>query len=415
MQRTLNDIIPPSKRRAMGQEVDTSASEGPQMPRIRPGKRPKGNGGSRRFPMGTAIVALIVVLGCGAAFYAFASTSVEITPTTNEAYVSSDFTATAGAGELPFEVITVETTVSKPVPAESSENANDPAQGTITIYNEQPTNQTLIKNTRFESPDGLIYRIRDSVSVPAGSAGKPGTLNATVYADAAGESYNIGATNFTIPGLKGSSAFDAVYAKSTSSMQGGFTGIRPSVSEATRDREVATLQSTLASDLDKAMAEKLPDGYVLIPGASFSTYETLPDSAGSSGNVDVKQKGTMTAVVFPNEALAKAVAYTAIGTYTGQPILLSDVSNLSLSSGSGSAPVGAETYVFTLTGDAVLTWEIDTARIAGAVAGKSREGAQLVLSGFPEVDRAVLIIRPFWSTSFPNDPEKVKVTVSEAS
>ncbi len=400
----------------MGQDVEAPTSpEGPRMPRIRQAKRERGDGGGRRFPVGTAVVGLLVVLACGAAFYAFAGATVEITPTSNEVFVENEFTATASSGDLPFEVVTVDTTVSKSVPAESSENANDPAQGSITIYNEQAAPQTLIKNTRFESPTGLIFRISSPVSVPAGASGKPGTITATVYAEAAGESYNIAASNFTVPGLKGTDSFDKVYAKSTSEMSGGFVGVRPSVSDETREREAAGLQSSLASDLEKAMQEKIPEGYVLIPGASFSTYETLPDSAGANGSVEVKQKGTMTAVIFPNEALAKAVAYTAVGTYTGQPIRLTDVRNLSLTSGAGAAPVGAETYTFSLSGDAVLTWNVDTARIAGAVAGKSREGAQLVLSGFPEVDKAVLVLRPFWTTSFPNDPEKIKVTAKEAS
>lgn len=400
----------------MGQEVEAPTStEGPRMPRMRAPKRERSAGGGRKFPLGTALVGLLVVAGCGAALYAFAGATVEITPTQNEVFVSGDFVATAGSGDLPFEVVTVDTTVSKSVPAESSENANDPAQGTITIYNEQASTQTLIKNTRFESPDGLIFRISNPVSVPAASGGTPGTVTATVYAEAAGESYNIDAAEFTVPGLKGSEAFDKVYAKSTSEFSGGFVGVRPSVSDDTREREAAGLQASLASDLEKAMQEKIPEGYVLIPGASFSTYETLPDSAGANGAVEVKQKGTMTAVIFPNAALAKAVAYTAVGTYTGQPITLTDVRNLSLTSGAGAAPIGAETYTFTLSGDAVLTWDIDTARIAGAVSGKSREGAQLVLSGFPEVDKAVLILRPFWTTSFPNDPEKIKVTAKEAS
>ena len=394
----------------MGQDVDAPmVAEAPRMPKIR-GRRE--GGGGKKFPLGTALVALAVVAACGAAFYAFAGATVEITPTVTEAYVSNEFTATAGAGDLPFEVVTAEVTVSKSVEAESSENANDPAQGTITIYNEQGTTQTLIKNTRFESSNGLIFRIRDSISIPAGSAGKPGTVVATVYADEPGERHNIGPSDFTVPGLAGTDAFNAVYAKSTTEMSGGFTGVRPSVSEETRDREAATLQSTLQSDLDKAMQEKIPEGYVLIPGASFSTYEALPDSAGANGTVDVKLRGSMTAVIFPNNALAKAVAYTTVGTYSGQTIELTDVSNLSLTSGAGAAPIGAETYTFTLTGDTTLTWQVDTTRIAGAVAGKTREAAQMVLSGFPEVERAVLVLRPFWASEFPSDPGNIKVTVT---
>lgn len=396
----------------MGQEVDApTIAPSSKMPKIR-GPRA---GGGRKFPTGTVIVAVLVAAGCGAALYAFAGATVEVTPTTSPAYVSDEFTATAGSGDLPFEVVTAEVTVSKSVPAESSVTANDPAQGTITIYNEQDTAQTLIKNTRFESPEGLIFRIRDSVSIPAGSPGRPGTVTVTVYADVAGESHNIGPSDFTVPGLAGSASFDAVYAKSTAGMTGGFVGVRPSVSDTTREREAATLRSTLQSDLDKAMQEKIPEGYVLIPGASFSSYETLPDAAGANGSVDIKLRGTMSAVIFPNEALAKSVAYATLGNYTGQTIRLSSVEDVSLTSEAGVAPVGAETYTFTLTGDLELTYNVDSTRIAGAVAGKTREGSQMVLTSFPEVDRAVFILRPFWTTTFPNDPSKIKVIITQPS
>jgi len=47
------------------------------------------------------------------------------------------------------------------------------------------------------------------------------------------------------------------------------------------------------------------------------------------------------------------------------------------------------------------------------VAGKTRNSAETVLSSFPEIERATLILRPFWSTSFPDDPAKVTVTVAD--
>jgi hypothetical protein len=413
MEKTLNDIIPPSRRRTLSTPEMGLPSSGSEPPRSYP---PIRSGGSRRrFPLGTALVALIVLLLCAGALYAFAGAEVEVRPTVSETYVSGDFTATTG-GELPFEVVAIEKIATKSVPAESTEQANDPAQGRITIYNKQGNAQTLIKNTRFETPEGLVYRIHDSVTVPAGSDAAPGTIEVTVYADAGGDRYNIGPADFTLPGLRGSGAFDLVYAKSTGSMTGGFVGERPSVGQSTKARESTALRQTLASELTESIQGEVPEGYILIPGATITRYEDMPESAGASGDVDIRVKGTMQAVVFPNEALAKAIAFKTVGSYGGQPVTIIDASKLTLTPQIGDvAPVGVETYGFVLSGDTAIAWNVDKDRIAGAVAGKTRESAQVVLTGFPEVDRATLILRPFWTTTFPDDPGKITVSVSDPS
>jgi hypothetical protein len=344
-------------------------------------------------------------------FY-FAGAQVKVTPSTNTVFVSGEFTATAAGGDLPFEIVTVEKTAGTPVPAESTETANDPASGKITISNAQPTPQTLIKNTRFETPNGLVYRIQDSVSVPSGSASAPGTLTVTVYADAGGDTYNIGPSTFTVPGLRGSAAYDLVTARSTEAMTGGFSGTRASVSQATREAQDTKNRAALETSLKDALTEELPEGYILVPGASFITYTQVPDSAGRDNTVTVTTKGTAVAVVFPEAALAKAVAYKVVGSYAGQPISIPDPAGLTLTPATEGAPIGQESFAFTLAGNTTLVWDVDPTRIAGAVAGKSRDAAESVLSSFPEVSSATLVLRPFWSNTFPNDPSDIKVTTT---
>ena len=94
------------------------------------------------------------------------------------------------------------------------------ASGKITVYNNYSSApQKLIANTRFQTSDGKIYRIKGAISVPG-----MGVTEATVYADRAGEEYNIGPADFTIPGLKGGPRFEKVFAKSKSAMSGGTSG-----------------------------------------------------------------------------------------------------------------------------------------------------------------------------------------------
>ncbi len=425
MHRDLNVIIPPSRRRTLDLERGNASQSGPQMdmrpaaPRemppqeegmapVPPMPKPRKSRGGRGFPIGTALIALLVIIACAGVLYAFAGAKVTVVPVANPATVSTDLSATSGSGDLPFQLITVEKTATASVPAEGTMNANDAATGKITISNQQAKSQALIKNTRFETASGLIFRIHDSVSVPAG-----GSIVATVYADEPGDTYNVGPTTFTVPGLKGSAAYTTVTAKSTEGMTGGFVGQRPSVAQATKDAQYATIQSKLATDLQADLAAKMPAGYVLVPGDSFTTYDPQPDAAGASNTVTLAEKGTLTAVILPADALARAIAFKSVGTYGGQPVTLKDVTGLTAKPAQTSVAPDATEFDFNLSGSTTIVWQVDPAKIAGAVAGKSRSAAEIALKSFPEVDQATLVLRPFWTSRFPGDPGKIKVTVTD--
>ena len=411
MPKTLSDIIPPSRRRQM--EVDSMGEMGePEPPRAMPPPRPQGK--PKRFPYLFTGGAVLVLIACVVALFVFSGATVKIFPAVNKTNVSGDFTVTPSAGELPYEVVTVDKTLEEEVPAEGNETVTVPAQGTITIYNAQDKVQELIKNTRFQSPDGKIYRIQSSIKVPAGTTSAPGTLKATVYADAAGEAYNVGPTTFTLPGLSGSPLYDLVYAKSDEGMSGGFSGTRPSISSAKRTEQYEKMKPKLEGELASAIAEKVPEGYVLLAGATNYSYTELPDASGTSSTVKVQYKGTATAFVFPNQSLAKAIAYKVVAKYDGQPITIVDSSALTLTQ-SEEAPLtqGAQSATITLTGSATLVWDINQEEIVEAIAGKSRSTAKTILNGFPEVADFRVVIRPFWEGKLPENPTKIKVEVEK--
>lgn len=425
MPKTITDIIPPSRRKAMDAMRPTSPTPSPPPPsepeeesagefESRPPKYPRPMRASRvGFPWKYAIAALVVVVLAGIMLHALGGAKIQITPVIEDMAVSGEFAATGSAGDLSYEIITASTVVSGSVPAEGTEESDDPAQGSITVYNAQATPQQLIKNTRFESPQGLIFRIRDSISVPGGTATKPGELTVTVYADQGGEEYNINPTTFTVPGLKGSATYDLVYARSSEAMTGGFSGMRASVSEATRSTRYDAMKGAIDAELAKALLAEIPEGYILLPGASWTVYEPQPDGV-ASGTVTLNQKGSITAAVFPKEALAGAIAHRMLEeqAYAGEPVTIESPGTLTVASMSGSAPVAGDTsFSFTVSGNTSLKWLVDKEKIATAVAGKNKNSAQTILSGFPEVGSAHMILRPFWAGEFPDDPAKIAVEV----
>ncbi|MFA6132259.1 MAG: hypothetical protein WC702_04355 [Patescibacteria group bacterium] len=107
-----------------------------------------------------------------------------------------------------------EKTVSVPISSTQKE-VLDKSGGEVTIINESTRNQPLVATTRLLSSSGVLFRLDDGVTVPAG-----GRVTAVVHADQEGPTGDIGPDKFTIPGLA-TALQSQIYAESTTAMTGG--------------------------------------------------------------------------------------------------------------------------------------------------------------------------------------------------
>ncbi len=85
-----------------------------------------------------------------------------------------------------------------PAPAPEPPPSDDVrARGTVKIINNYSREQPLVKTTRLLTPDGKLYRIDETIRVPAG-----GEVTVPAYADKPGREFVLTQpTKFTIPGL----------------------------------------------------------------------------------------------------------------------------------------------------------------------------------------------------------------------
>ena len=162
-----------------------------------------------------------------------------------------------------------------------------------------------------------------------------------------------------------------------------------------------------------SIEEQVPSGYILVEGASTTAFDELAsEPSETTGMVNVKEQGTITAVVFPNAALAGAIGASLSGlSYQGEPLTLAPESDLTLTAQDMPEPDVA-TFSFTLSGTASLIYTVDPTRIAAAVAGKTRSAAEVALTNYPEVKRAMIILRPFWRQAFPQNPASITIAVA---
>ncbi len=91
------------------------------------------------------------------------------------------------------------------------------ARGTVTLFNETNSAQPLIATTRLLSSEGVLFHIKDKVTIPA-----KGNVTAEVYSDTMGVENNIGPTKFTVPGLAADKQA-VIFAESEEAMTGGVT------------------------------------------------------------------------------------------------------------------------------------------------------------------------------------------------
>ncbi|HUQ30251.1 MAG TPA: hypothetical protein VM103_01900, partial [Candidatus Paceibacterota bacterium] len=153
---------------------------------------------------------------------------------------------------------------------------------------------------------------------------------------------------------------------------------------------------------------------VLLPGAATTTFTSQPSTPSeTTGMVDVKEQGTISAAVFPAAALASTIAKQNLGAnYAGASMTFVNYDQLRMTSGTIPA-ADLKTYPFSLSGMTTLVYSVDSLRLASAIAGKTREEAKVIITNYPEVKKAVLILRPFWRQRLPEDPASISVVVGK--
>ncbi|MDB5266343.1 MAG: hypothetical protein JWN89_158 [Parcubacteria group bacterium] len=369
-------------------------------------------GSKKKFIFGSVALIALVLLGLsffsgGTLVYTPRSADISFNKDTYIAYKDG------GQDKLGFSVIKLSGDRGVEAPASGQENVSTKASGKIVVYNNSgAAPQKLIRNTRFESPEGKVYRILSDISVPGKTGTAPGSLEVTVYADQPGDTYNIGLTDFTLPGLKGDPKFTTVYARSKTAMTGGFVGLTKKVSEADLSKARTTLEASLKDQLLNEAKAQVPADFILYPNLVQITYADTPQTAPTDTGVTVNEHADFYGVMFKRAELASylgAKKATTIPT----PLDIPDIASLDASfvGKDGTADLlKAEELSFEVTGSVKAISRISESDLQKDLAGKSKTEVNDVLGKYPGVLSAVASVRPFWKTSFPADPSKIQVT-----
>jgi len=368
------------------------------------------------FKLVISFLILILLGAFGAVMLNRISTAaVNVSPYKETLVIDSRLRARANttADGLQFEIAQLSAEESGLVTATGISSGGQKASGKITVYNNYGSApQRLIANTRFQTSDGKVYRIKGAISVPG-----MGVMEATVYADQAGEEYNIGPADFTLPGLKGGPRFEKVFAKSKTTMSGGASGNSRTVKKEDIDSVRAAVNEKLKNRLTETLSKQKPESYVLFAEAVKIEYAENPDNpkVGDSfgRSMAFKTKGSATGYLFKKDDLAKALTDDNSGDFKkapkNEPVTVDNIESLDFSL--ISADTQNKEITVRLKGGADFVWVVDTAKLLEEIVNYKGKDYTSVFQNYPAIAKAAIVQSPKWWPRFPKDRSKIKINV----
>ena len=117
-----------------------------------------------------SFVVVVIVLLVFIVYFSFAKATIIITLGSEQKTQAFDLTvsSTSTESDLVGRIITKEIEISQKFEVANFEEKTGVASGKIRIINNNNDSQQLIKTTRFLTAEGLLFRLKNNVLIPAG-------------------------------------------------------------------------------------------------------------------------------------------------------------------------------------------------------------------------------------------------------
>jgi len=370
-------------------------------------------------------VAVVVLIGAIFGLSALLSkTTLTVYPEFSEPVVNAEFIAYPDRREsaLSYEIITIDLTKEKQVAASGEEYVESLTKGFIEIVKTTPGSERLVKNTRFRTAEGLVFRIQDSVVIPgaikdASGTLIPGTIRAEVAADAMGQEYNLAAnTRFDVPGFKENNLnelYNSIYATNREAFTGGFKGQKFIINDTELGKAKQELQLLLRDELLQRIKSEKPAGFTTFENSVSITYQELPTISYGENLVTIRQQATLQMPLFKQEEFAAYLAKETISTYDREPVRIVDAGVLEFSypdlTTNSSNLANLTSITFKIVGKPTIVSEFDAEQLQKDLAGKSKTSISTVLTAHPGIKSARIASKPFWRRAFPTEAKDIKI------
>lgn len=284
------------------------------------------------------------------------------------------------------------------------------ARGTVVIFNKSSqAPQVLVATTRFETPDNKMYRIPQTVTIPGYTRDNgeiiPGSREVEVVADKPGSEYNIGLTDFVIPGFKGSAKFETIFARSKTEMSGGFRGTEQVVRAEDLDRALILLRTEGEANAQGLMRSKVPEDMLLLKDSI--EYVIIGQEAKPMAD-----RNDLFQLALRAEARGAIVARDEFVKLVGSSSLpfsfrIANLENLNYKL--EQYDYEGDPGLVRVSGDAILESLIPTDKIRAFIAERRVSSSRKVLEQFAELESVMIRFQPFWLRRAPSDSARIDI------
>lgn len=364
-----------------------------------------------------ALVAIVFLTFALSLF--FSSAKVVIYPKEKELVLDTSFTAVKDGtndSDLDFDTVSLVGEDSKNVATTTLEDSNISARGKAIIYNSfSTTAQKLAINTRLEGSNGKMYKTTVATVIPGMSKDKvPGLVEVDIYGAEAGVEYNSTPLDFKLFGFKGGPKYEKIYGRGKGDIAGGFKGKVPVLTEEEKTKLRNELTTSLKSKLLKKVSDQLPAGFLLFKDGAFFDIDPNPSFVmGENNTVSMTMKGTINCVLFNEKYLTKFIAQKTLHDYQNEDVYIPNIQNIvfELTNKDAINVVNSKNIDFSLKGNIKIVWKVDVDSMKSKFLGLDKKSFNNVLSKYPNIGSADLIVRPLWISSLPEKEKKITISV----
>ncbi len=375
--------------------------------------------------VGVAVLALIVLVGVVAGYLLLPSATAVITPK-REAVGPIGITVVADPGVtqpdpakgiVPAMTVSIDVVASQTFTSTGKRVDQQPATGSVTFRNLDPTSSnTIPKGSVVSTPQGIKFKTDQTLSIGRASLVGlqiiPRSASVSVTAVKPGPEANVPANAITVVPPNEDPLFLKV--QNQNDTAGGARTEFPKIAQADLDAATAALQTALQTDFNAKLADPAtaPVGSTVFTGTAILGTamlsvdpSTLLDQEVATFDLGMTATGTVTAV---DEAPVRSVAEQQIRTHIDAAHRLVD----------GSVEVTVQPAVvtggrvtFPASVRALQTALLDVTAIREQVKGRPIAEARSILEGYGTV---VLSVWPDWVSSVPTIDGRIDLTVDQA-
>ncbi len=318
---------------------------------------------------------------------------------------------------IPLEEMIVEETGSREFSATGEEDVIEKARGSMIVFNEYSSSpQVLVATTRFESPDGKIFRIEETITIPGAEIqeGKiiPSSLTVEVVADQPGEEYNIEPTNFTIPGFEGTPKFAGFYGKTKGSMEGGAVGTVKVVSSEDLEKAKEELGDELGKKVSQVLYDQIPDDLRVVGEGIREDVELLSSSAEEGDNTEsftIEMKGVARALLYKEEDMKSLIELNLSSQVSEDKTFLSETQDINISESTVDWEKGRAS--FDLFVEEEIAWQLDAEKLKDDLLGQNEVEVRQYINKESRIEKAKVTFWPFWVKKIPKQRDKVEIII----